>query len=68
MKPKFNVQLPKTNFPMKADLPVREPDTLARWEKLHLYHRIQEKNAAGKPFVLHDGPPYANGAIHMGMR
>jgi isoleucyl-tRNA synthetase len=66
MKPKFNVQLPKTSFPMKADLPLREPETLARWEKLHLYKRLQEKNAAGKPFVLHDGPPYANGAIHMG--
>jgi isoleucyl-tRNA synthetase len=66
MKPKFNVQLPKTNFPMKADLPVREPDLLARWEKMHLYKRIQDKNAAGPLFVLHDGPPYANGAIHMG--
>ena len=66
MKPKFNVQLPKTSFPMKADLPVREPDTLSRWEKINLYRKIQEKNAHGKPFILHDGPPYANGAIHMG--
>ncbi len=66
MKPKFNVQLPKTNFPMKADLPLREPETLARWEKQHLYQKIQEKNASAPLSVLHDGPPYANGAIHMG--
>ena len=66
MKPKFNVQLPKTNFPMKADLPQREPGLLAHWEKIHLYKKIQERNAGGAPFVLHDGPPYANGAIHVG--
>lgn len=66
MKPKFNVQLPKTNFPMKADLPQREPGLQAHWEKIHLYKKIQERNAGGAPFVLHDGPPYANGAIHVG--
>jgi isoleucyl-tRNA synthetase len=66
MKPKFNVQLPKTNFPMKADLPQREPGLLAQWEKIHLYKKIQDRNAGGAPFVLHDGPPYANGAIHVG--
>lgn len=65
-KPKYNVNLPKTNFPMKADLPKREPDTLAHWEKDHIYKKMLEKNASGPLFVLHDGPPYANGHIHMG--
>jgi len=66
MKQKFNVRLPKTNFPMKADLPQREPGLLAHWEKMHLYKKMQERNARGPAFVLHDGPPYANGAIHVG--
>jgi isoleucyl-tRNA synthetase len=63
---KYNVHLPKTAFPMKADLPLREPDLLARWEKQRVYARVQEKNAGSPPAVLHDGPPYANGAIHVG--
>jgi isoleucyl-tRNA synthetase len=58
--------LPKTDFPMKAGLPQAEPQWLARWEKLDLYGRIR-KAAKGRPlFVLHDGPPYANGEIHSG--
>ncbi len=65
-KPKYNVNLPKTNFPMKADLPKREPDILAHWEKSRIYKKMLEKNASGPLFVLHDGPPYANGHIHMG--
>ncbi len=70
---KYSVFLPKTDFPMKADLPQREPKRLERWKAEHLYERIEARrradNAAGKGQgreVLHDGPPYANGAIHMG--
>jgi len=58
--------LPKTDFPMRAGLPQKEPELLARWKKNHLYRRLRE-TAAGRPrFVLHDGPPYANGNIHIG--
>ncbi|MEM6943669.1 MAG: isoleucine--tRNA ligase, partial [Pseudomonadota bacterium] len=58
--------LPKTDFPMRAGLPKREPDWLAHWERLDIYAR-QRANAAGrKPFALHDGPPYANGHLHIG--
>jgi isoleucyl-tRNA synthetase len=58
--------LPKTDFPMRAGLPQKEPEILARWEKLGLYARLRE-DAKGRPkFVLHDGPPYANGNIHIG--
>lgn len=60
------IHLPKTDFPMRAGLPQREPGFLTEWEKEDLYHTWMEKNA-GKPlFVLHDGPPYANGNLHMG--
>ena len=58
--------LPKTDFPMKAGLPVREPELLARWEKLGLYRRLREEARGRQPFILHDGPPYANGHIHIG--
>jgi isoleucyl-tRNA synthetase len=58
--------LPKTDFPMRAGLPQKEPEILARWQKLGLYARLRAA-AAGRPrFVLHDGPPYANGNIHIG--
>jgi isoleucyl-tRNA synthetase len=58
--------LPKTDFPMRAGLPQKEPEILALWEKTGLYRRLRE-TAAGRPkFVLHDGPPYANGNIHIG--
>ncbi|OYU48305.1 MAG: isoleucine--tRNA ligase [Rhizobiales bacterium PAR1] len=58
--------LPETDFPMRAGLPQKEPEILARWEKIDLYKRIRVA-AKGKPkFVLHDGPPYANGNIHIG--
>jgi isoleucyl-tRNA synthetase len=65
---KDTVNLPKTDFPMKADLVTREPVRLAAWEQGRLYHRIQEKRkaAASPKFVLHDGPPFANGDAHMG--
>ncbi len=63
---KATILLPETAFPMRGDLPKREPDTLARWEAEGLYAQIREA-AKGRPqFVLHDGPPYANGAIHLG--
>jgi isoleucyl-tRNA synthetase len=58
--------LPKTGFPMRAGLPQKEPEILARWQKLDLYGQLRAA-AAGRPrFVLHDGPPYANGNIHIG--
>jgi isoleucyl-tRNA synthetase len=63
---KHTIHLPATDFPMRGDLPKREPEMLARWESQGLYARIRAK-AAGRPrFVLHDGPPYANGPIHIG--
>ena len=63
---KETLNLPRTDFPMKANLPAREPEMLARWERERLYERIQEAGK-GKPlYVLHDGPPYANGRIHIG--
>jgi len=63
---KSTILLPETGFPMRGDLPRREPGTLERWENENLYAQLRE-NAKGRPlFVLHDGPPYANGAIHLG--
>ncbi len=63
---KNTISLPVTDFPMKADLPQREPNRLAEWAASDRYHAIQ-KHAADRPmFVLHDGPPYANGDIHIG--
>jgi isoleucyl-tRNA synthetase len=62
------VFLPETAFPMRAGLPQREPDWLARWERIGVYDRLRDKAAtsARKPFTLHDGPPYANGHLHIG--
>ncbi|MCC5987985.1 MAG: class I tRNA ligase family protein, partial [Pararhodobacter sp.] len=57
--------LPETGFPMRAGLPAREPEWLARWERLRIYDRLREKPGR-KPFILHDGPPYANGHLHIG--
>jgi isoleucyl-tRNA synthetase len=65
-KYKDTVNLPKTDFPMKASLPQREPQILARWEELKVYDRLMELNAGKELFVFHDGPPYANGQIHLG--
>ncbi|MGH8230749.1 MAG: isoleucine--tRNA ligase [Steroidobacteraceae bacterium] len=63
---KSTINLPQTDFPMKADLAQREPVQLKRWAELRIYERIREV-ARGRPqFVLHDGPPYANGVIHLG--
>ena len=63
---KNTLNLPKTDFPMQAGLPKREPERLAKWDSEHTYEKLMEKNE-GKPlYVLHDGPPYANGDIHLG--
>jgi len=58
--------LPQTAFPMRAGLPAREPEWLARWERIGVYDRLREKGTGRPPFVLHDGPPYANGHLHIG--
>src|ERR1700749_897629 len=63
---KKTVNLPKTDFPMKANLPATEPRLLAHWEEKKLYQRIREASAGRPQYILHDGPPYANGAIHLG--
>ncbi len=63
---KSTVFLPKADFPMKAGLPQREPEWLARWEKIGLWQRLREAARGRDKFILHDGPPYANGNIHIG--
>jgi isoleucyl-tRNA synthetase len=63
---KMTVNLPNTNFPMKANLPQNEPKILARWEETGIYERIQEARKGLPNYILHDGPPYANGALHLG--
>src|SRR5438105_11797157 len=63
---KDTINLPRTDFPMKANLPVAEPEMLGRWTAIELYRKIRAQRAGAPRFVLHDGPPYANGNIHMG--
>ncbi len=63
---KDTVFLPKTDFPMRAGLPKKEPELLARWSELDLFNRQRSESAGREPFVLHDGPPYANGHLHIG--
>ncbi len=63
---KTSLNLPNTKFPMKANLTQREPQFLERWEKMGLYDEILESRKASPKFILHDGPPYANGHIHLG--
>jgi isoleucyl-tRNA synthetase len=60
------INLPKTAFSMKANLPVREPEILEYWKKINLYQELRQSSKGKEKFVLHDGPPYANGNIHMG--
>ena len=60
------VFLPKTDFPMRGDLPKREPAMLARWEAMGLWDRMRAESAGREKFILHDGPPYANGHLHIG--
>src|SRR6058998_4235770 len=63
---KDTLNLPRTDFPMKANLAQREPQLLRKWQETDLYHAIQKARAGAELFVLHDGPPFANGDVHMG--
>lgn len=63
---KDSINLPQTDFPMKAGLPQREPQILKKWQQLDAYHSLQQQRADADSYVLHDGPPYANGNIHTG--
>ena len=63
---KASLNLPSVDFPMRGDLAKREPDIIKAWDEMNLYQKLRQAGA-GKPlFVLHDGPPYANGEIHLG--
>jgi isoleucyl-tRNA synthetase len=66
MEYKKSLNLPRTSFPMKANLPQREPEFIREWDDRGVYHRQREAAAGRKKYILHDGPPYANGHIHMG--
>ncbi|MBQ4542845.1 MAG: class I tRNA ligase family protein, partial [Clostridia bacterium] len=61
-----SLNLPNTEFPMRAGLPKKEPETLEIWEKSDLYNKMLKKNEGKPSFILHDGPPFANGDIHIG--
>ena len=63
---KATVFLPCSDFPMRAGLPKREPEILARWQEMDLFKLLREQSKEREPFILHDGPPYANGHLHMG--
>src|SRR6266487_3972281 len=63
---KNTLNLPRTDFAMKADLVTREPERLKKWEAAGLYQRIQAERAGAETFILHDGPPFANGDVHIG--
>ncbi|MFH2042275.1 MAG: class I tRNA ligase family protein, partial [Acidobacteriota bacterium] len=63
---KDTLNLPQTTFSMKAKLAQREPEIIDKWDSIRLYEKIQKRSEGKKPFVLHDGPPYANGNIHLG--
>ncbi len=63
---KSTLNLPQTGFPMKADLVAREPQRLEQWQASGLYQKIQKARAGREKFVLHDGPPFANGSVHIG--
>ncbi|HSP98579.1 MAG TPA: isoleucine--tRNA ligase [Candidatus Dormibacteraeota bacterium] len=63
---KHTLNLPQTDFPMRGNLPTREPEILARWQAEGLYQRLLDANAGGERYLLHDGPPYANGDVHLG--
>ena len=60
------LNLPATDFPMRGNLPKREPEILKKWEDSRLYYKMIEKNQGKPSYILHDGPPYANGEIHLG--
>ena len=63
---KSTLNMPKSGFPMRAGLPMREPDMLKHWQELDLYNELLKKNEGKPRFALHDGPPFSNGALHMG--
>ncbi|MEE8169681.1 MAG: class I tRNA ligase family protein, partial [Phycisphaerae bacterium] len=63
---KSTVFLPRTDFPMRAGLPTKEPELLARWRRMDLFGRLRAQSKGREPFILHDGPPYANGHLHVG--
>ena len=63
---KDTLNLPRTDFPMKANLAKREPEVLAKWEEMDLYKQLRSRSEGRPPYILHDGPPYANGHIHLG--
>ena len=63
---KDTLQLPKTAFSMKASLPNKEPEILKKWEKNKIFDKLRKNSKGKEKFILHDGPPYANGHIHMG--
>ena len=63
---KEHLNLPKTTFSMKANLPNKEPGIIEYWQKIKLYEKLRKKSKGKEKFILHDGPPYANGNIHMG--
>ena len=63
---KDTLNLPRTNFPMKANLSQKEPEYQKRWKKIKLYERMRENSRGREKFIFHDGPPYANGPIHLG--
>ncbi|MDH3407003.1 MAG: class I tRNA ligase family protein, partial [Gammaproteobacteria bacterium] len=63
---KNTLNLPQTDFPMKANLAVREPEVLKHWQEINLYGKLRDQGHGRPKYVLHDGPPYANGDIHIG--
>ncbi|MGZ4135439.1 MAG: class I tRNA ligase family protein, partial [Tumebacillaceae bacterium] len=67
-KPDYSkaLNLPETEFPMRGNLPQREPQMQEKWNEMNLYHKVQEQQNGKPKYVLHDGPPYANGDIHIG--
>ena len=64
---KEHLNLPKTAFSMKANLPQKEPGLIDYWDKINLYQNLRHESKGREKFILHDGPPYANGNIHMGL-
>ena len=66
MEYKDTIFLPKTSFEMRANLPAKEPAIIEKWDKENIFKKLRDKSKGREKFVLHDGPPYANGHIHMG--
>ena len=66
MEYKDTLFLPKSSFEMRANLPLKEPKILEEWEEQNIFQQLRAKSKGREKFILHDGPPYANGHIHMG--